>query len=165
MIFNWDLSVIDKQGYRPNIGIIIINKENKVFWAKRAGQQSWQFPQGGIDNDETPTEALYRELWEETGLKPEHIEIIAQTEDWLSYDLPKRYQRSNTSPVCIGQKQKWFLLKLLVDDSYIDFQCSDKAEFDGFRWVNYWYPIRKVIYFKRQVYTDALFPIFISKTQ
>ncbi len=148
--------MIDKNGYRANVGIIIINKDNKVFLGRRIGQQSWQFPQGGMDDDESPTEAMYRELYEETGLKPEHVEVLGQTQDWLAYDLPKRYQRNSTKPLCIGQKQKWFLLRLLADDTVIDFEQGDKAEFDGFRWVNYWYPIRKVIYFKRQVYHNAL---------
>lgn len=147
--------MIDENGYRANVGMIIINKENKVFWGRRVGQQSWQFPQGGVDDDESPLDAMYRELWEETGLKPEHVELLSETNDWLAYDLPKRYQR-NTSPLCIGQKQKWFLLRLVVDDESIDFSQGHKAEFDAFRWVNYWYPIRKVIYFKRGVYRNAL---------
>lgn len=148
--------MIDEKGYRPNVGIIIINKENKVFWARRVGQKSWQFPQGGINEDESVTDALYRELWEETGLQKEHIEIVAQTNDWLSYDLPKRYRRNNSFPLCIGQKQHWFIVRLLAEDDTIDFNCGEKAEFDAFRWVDYWYPIRKVIYFKRDVYHNAL---------
>ncbi len=148
--------MIDEQGYRHNVGMIIINKENKVFWARRIGQKSWQFPQGGVDEGESVIDALYRELWEETGLKKEHIEIVAQTKNWLSYDLPKRYRRKNSVPLCVGQKQHWFIVRLLADDDVIDFNCSKKAEFDAFRWVDYWYPIRKVIYFKRDVYHNAL---------
>ncbi|MGY0399708.1 MAG: RNA pyrophosphohydrolase [Ostreibacterium sp.] len=148
--------MIDEKGYRSNIGMIIINEENKVFWGRRIGQKSWQFPQGGIDENESLLEAMYRELWEETGLKPEYIEIVSQTNNWLSYDLPKRYRRKNTLPLCVGQKQHWFMLRLLVEDDKIDLTCSEKAEFDAFRWVDYWYPIRKVIYFKREVYRYAL---------
>lgn len=148
--------MIDKKGYRPNVGIIIINNEKKVFWARRVGQKSWQFPQGGIDQDEGLIDAMYRELWEETGLKQQDVEVMARTQEWLFYDLPKRYRRKNSQPLCIGQKQKWFLLRLLVDDSHIDFSQGEKAEFDDFRWVDYWYPIRKVIYFKRDVYRSAL---------
>lgn len=149
-------TVIDEKGYRPNVGMIIINNENKVFWGRRIGQKSWQFPQGGIDESESLVNAMYRELWEETGLKPEHVEVVSETIDWLSYDLPKRYRRKNTLPLCIGQKQKWFLLRLVVDDDAIDLNQGQKAEFDAFRWVDYWYPVRKVIYFKRQVYRNAL---------
>ncbi|PIE46226.1 MAG: RNA pyrophosphohydrolase [Gammaproteobacteria bacterium] len=148
--------MIDKHGYRSNVGMIIINNENKVFWGRRIGQKSWQFPQGGIDESESLIDAMYRELWEETGLKPEHVEIVSETDDWLSYDLPKRYRRKNTVPLCIGQKQKWFLLRLVADDDAIDLNQGKKAEFDAFRWVDYWYPVRKVIYFKRQVYRNAL---------
>lgn len=136
--------------------MIIINKENKVFWGRRIGQKSWQFPQGGIDESESLVDAMYRELWEETGLQPEHVEIVSETNDWLSYDLPKRYRRQNTVPLCIGQKQKWFLLRLVAEDDAIDLNQGKKAEFDDFRWVDYWYPMRKVIYFKRQVYRNAL---------
>ncbi len=149
-------AVIDEKGYRPNVGMVIINKNNKVFWGRRYGQKSWQFPQGGVDDNESAVEAMYRELHEETGLKPEDVELIGQTENWLSYDLPKRYRRKNSKPVCIGQKQHWFLLRLVADDDVINFNCGGKAEFDDFRWVDYWYPIRKVIYFKRNVYKSAL---------
>lgn len=148
--------MIDEKGYRSNVGIIIINNEGKVFWGKRIGQKSWQFPQGGVDESESTTDAMYRELWEETGLKAEDVEIVSKTTDWLSYDLPKQYRRKNSQPLCIGQKQKWYLLKLVSDDSCIDFTQGEKAEFDAFRWVDYWYPMRKVIYFKRNVYRDAL---------
>lgn len=148
--------MIDEKGYRANVGMIIINNENKVFWGKRIGQKSWQFPQGGVDESESLIDAMYRELWEETGLSPDDVEILSQTTDWLSYDLPKRYRRKNDKPLCIGQKQKWFLLRLVSNEDKIDFTQGEKAEFDAFRWVDYWYPIRKVIYFKRNVYQDAL---------
>lgn len=148
--------MIDEKGYRLNVGMIIINKENKVFWGRRVGQKSWQFPQGGINENESLTDAMLRELQEETGLKPEHIEIVTQTNDWLLYDLPKRYRRHNTLPLCVGQKQHWFLLRLLAEDDNIDLNANSKAEFDAYRWVDYWYPIRKVIYFKRDVYHHAL---------
>jgi|GEM_PF-154828 len=148
--------MIDADGYRLNVGIIIINKENKVFWGRRATRSSWQFPQGGIDENESLLDAMYRELFEETGLKPEHVEIIAATDDWVSYDLPYRYRRKNAMPLCIGQKQKWFLLRLQASDEMFDFNQADKAEFDDFRWVDYWYPIHQVIYFKRRVYQNVL---------
>ncbi|ODS24824.1 RNA pyrophosphohydrolase [Candidatus Endobugula sertula] len=149
--------MIDADGYRANVGIIISNTVGQVLWARRAGGiNAWQFPQGGMNEGETPEQALYRELYEEVGLKPEHVEIIAVTKGWLNYELPKQFVREYQSPVCIGQKQKWFLLKLLVDDSEITLDQSDPVEFDEWQWVSYWYPVNQVIAFKRNVYCRAL---------
>ena len=148
--------VIDKDGYRPNIGIIVINKENLALWAKRIGQDAWQFPQGGIKKNESIEEALYRELYEELGLKPQDIHILGNTKHWLRYKLPSYFQRKHFKPVCIGQKQKWFLLKLISEDTAVCLEKSDEPEFDDWCWVDYWYPIQQVIHFKRQVYRQAL---------
>lgn len=149
-------TVIDKDGYRANVGIVVCNCDGRVFWGKRQGQHSWQFPQGGIDRGETAEEAMYRELYEETGLLPEDIEIIGSTSGWLHYRLPKHMIRRNSNPICIGQKQRWFLVHLVSNDSRFNLRCSDKPEFDGWRWVDYWEPTREVVYFKRHVYKRAL---------
>jgi len=148
--------VVDNEGFRPNVGIIIRNVYGRLLWAKRIGQNAWQFPQGGINSTESPEEAMYRELHEEIGLPPESVTIIDQTRGWLRYRLPKRYIRRNASPLCIGQKQKWFLLELVGEETLIRFDCGHKAEFDDWRWVNYWYPVTQVIDFKRDVYRRAL---------
>ncbi len=148
--------MIDKEGYRSNVGIILLNKEGEVFWARRHQQQSWQFPQGGMQLGEKPEESMYRELREEIGLKPEHVKIVSQTHSWLRYDLPPQYVRRHAKPLCIGQKQKWFLLSLVGDESHIKFDCSDAQEFDDWQWVTYWYPVDQVIDFKREVYVRAL---------
>jgi putative (di)nucleoside polyphosphate hydrolase len=148
--------VIDAQGFRANVGIILSNQQGQVFWAKRIGQQSWQFPQGGIREGEAATDALYRELNEEVGLRPEHVQIIGATRRWLRYRLPKRYVRRHSQPLCIGQKQKWFMLQLLAPESCVCFDTCDKPEFDGYRWVDYWHPVHEVVFFKRQVYRLAL---------
>jgi len=148
--------VIDADGYRPNVGIILSNGEGRLLWARRIGQDAWQFPQGGIRAQETPEEALFRELGEEIGLSAEHVEILACTKKWLRYQLPERYIRRNAHPVCIGQKQIWFMLRMLGDDEDVRLDCSDKPEFDRWRWVDYWYPLRKVVPFKRNVYQRAL---------
>ncbi len=148
--------MIDKKGYRFNVGMIILNNENKVFWAKRAGQKSWQFPQSGVDKEENTTQAMFRELREETGLLPEDVELIGQTNNWISYILPKKYRRKNTFPLCIGQKQKWFLLKLTADEKKINLDVEESKEFDEYIWVDYWFPINEVIFFKRRVYKIAL---------
>ena len=102
--------MIDENGFRPNVGIILSNSDGKVFWGKRIGQRSWQFPQGGINEGETPLEAMFRELEEEVGLREEHVEVVGFTDDWLKYRLPKHLIRRRSTPTCIGQKQLWFLL-------------------------------------------------------
>ena len=148
--------MIDAEGFRANVGIIICNKQGQVFWARRYGQHSWQFPQGGIDQGENPEQAMYRELHEEVGLKPTDVELLGVTRNWIRYRLPKRLIRSGTHPVCIGQKQKWFLLRLTCDDKDVDVLHSSHPEFDDWRWTSYWYPIRNVVSFKREVYRRAL---------
>jgi putative (di)nucleoside polyphosphate hydrolase len=148
--------VIDPDGYRPNVGIILLREDGQVFWARRAFRDGWQFPQGGMRSDETPLEAMYRELQEETGLKPQHVEVIGATPGWLRYRLPPRMVRRNQFPRCIGQKQVWFLLKFLGEESALKLDASDEPEFDDWRWVDFWYPATHVVSFKRGVYQRAL---------
>lgn len=148
--------VIDADGYRANVGIILSNQKGNVMWARRVGQDAWQFPQGGISANEKPEDAMYRELWEETGLKKKDVEILASTNSWLRYKLPKRLIRKNSEPRCIGQKQIWFLLRLLSSEQELDMSASRKPEFDGWKWVDYWYPVEDVVFFKRRVYQCAL---------
>lgn len=148
--------MVDQDGFRPNVGIVICNDRGQLLWAKRVGQDAWQFPQGGVDRGESPEQALFRELYEEVGLTEADVEILASTRGWLRYKLPKKYIRRNSKPLCIGQKQKWYLLRLTGDEQQIRFDCGHKAEFDGWEWVNYWYPVDKVVDFKRDVYRRAL---------
>ncbi|MDY0049611.1 MAG: RNA pyrophosphohydrolase [Halothiobacillaceae bacterium] len=148
--------MIDSDGYRPNVGIILCNQDRQVFWGRRAGQDSWQFPQGGIRRNEAPVQAMYRELHEETGLRAEHVQLIGCTEGWLRYKLPSSLVRRHSRPVCIGQKQKWFLLRLVGSESAFSLDSNPRPEFDDWRWVEYWLPMREVVYFKRQVYQSAL---------
>ncbi|RLM25885.1 RNA pyrophosphohydrolase [Brenneria alni] len=148
--------MIDDDGYRPNVGIVICNRQGQVLWARRYGQHSWQFPQGGINPGESAEQAMYRELFEEVGLKKKDVRILAFTRNWLRYKLPKRLVRWDTKPVCIGQKQKWFLLQLMCNESDINMQSSGTPEFDGWRWVSYWYPVRQVVSFKRDVYRRVM---------
>lgn len=150
--------MIDSEGYRPNVGIILSNAERRVLWARRIGQCSWQFPQGGIHPDElaAPERAMFRELAEEIGLRPRHVEILGRTEGWLHYRLPKRLIRRSSKPTCIGQKQVWFLLRMLGRESDVRLDLSERPEFDHWRWVDYWYPLKAVVPFKRQVYYRAL---------
>lgn len=148
--------MIDAEGFRANVGIVICNRVGQVFWAKRYGQHSWQFPQGGIDQGESPEQAMFRELHEEVGLEPKDVEILSVTKNWVKYKLPKRLIRQGSNPVCIGQKQKWFLLQLTCADEDVDVLKSGHPEFDGWRWVSYWYPVRNVVSFKRDVYRRVM---------
>lgn len=148
--------MIDSEGYRLNVGIILCNDTGQVFWARRAGMNSWQFPQGGIRYNEAPDAAMFRELYEEVGLRRNDVEIIGRTHEWLRYNLPERYIRRDSQPVCIGQRQLWYILRLLASESRIRFDCSRKPEFDGWRWVEFWDPLADVVYFKREVYRLAL---------
>ena len=148
--------MIDTDGYRANVGIILSNQQGQVMWARRLGQDAWQFPQGGIGAGEEPVDAMYRELWEETGLKQRDVDILASTNSWLRYKLPKRLIRKNSEPRCIGQKQIWFLLRLLASENELDLAASLKPEFDDWKWVNYWHPTENVVFFKRRVYQCAL---------
>ena len=147
--------MIDADGYRANVGIILCNQSSQVMWARRVGQDAWQFPQGGIAPDEDVEQAMYRELWEETGLRAEDVSLLGATDSWLRYRLPKRYMR-RSEPRCIGQKQRWFLLKLEANESRFDLGASQSPEFDHWKWVDYWYPAENVVFFKRRVYQCAL---------
>lgn len=149
--------MIDQQGFRLNVGIILTNKEGQLFWGRRKGQaDAWQFPQGGLKDYETLEEAMYRELTEELGLMPSDVKIMGITKQWLYYRLPKHLRRLYSKPLCVGQKQKWFLLLLVSNEDRIRFDLTDSPEFEGWRWVEYWYPLEQVISFKRQVYKKAL---------
>jgi putative (di)nucleoside polyphosphate hydrolase len=146
----------ETDGYRPNVGIILTNHESKLLWARRIGQNAWQFPQGGIHSAETPEQAMYRELEEEVGLGVGDVRILGHTQGWLHYDLPAHLVRRERTPFYVGQKQVWFMLRLLADDARVCLDLSSKPEFDRWRWVDYWAPLTEVIQFKREVYTQAL---------
>ena len=150
--------MIDAEGFRPNVGMVLADGQGRVLWARRAGQDAWQFPQGGIQQGESPEQALYRELEEEVGLKPGHVKVLSATRGWLRYRLPQRLvRRNNNGPVCIGQKQKWFLLEFVGAESDVILTADPtKPEFDAWAWVSYWYPVNQVVAFKRDVYRRAL---------
>lgn len=147
--------MIDSNGFRLNIGIILANHKGQVFSAKRVGRESWQFPQGGMHKDETLEDTLFRELKEEIGLEERDVTVLGRTRHWLRYRIPRRLIR-DTLPVCIGQKQLWFLLRLETDASRINLNETEKPEFDEWKWVSYFYPLRQVVLFKREVYRRAL---------
>ncbi|MGA0584347.1 RNA pyrophosphohydrolase [Castellaniella ginsengisoli] len=148
--------MLDREGYRPNVGIILVNQKNEVFWGKRIREHAWQFPQGGIKHGETPVQAMYRELHEETGLRAEHVRILGRTRDWLRYTVPDHYVRRELRGHYKGQKQIWFLLRMVGRDSDVSLRATDTPEFDAWRWNAYWVPLEAVIEFKREVYSLAL---------
>jgi putative (di)nucleoside polyphosphate hydrolase len=147
---------IDADGFRANVGIVLMREDRQVFLGGRTGGRGWQFPQGGVQQRESPEEALYRELKEEVGLEPKDVKLVAGTRSWLRYRLPKQYVRKNSHPPCIGQKQRWFLLHLVTSEDRVDLESTSAPEFERWRWVDYWTPVREVIYFKRAVYARAL---------
>ena len=148
--------MLDREGYRPNVGMILVNSKNQVFWGKRVREHSWQFPQGGIKHGESPEQAMLRELQEEVGLLPEHIRIVGRTRDWLRYEVPDHWIRREWRGNYKGQKQIWFLLRLTGRDTDICLRANEKPEFDAWRWHDYWIPLDNVIEFKRGVYAAAL---------
>ena len=148
--------MLDRDGFRPNVGIIIVNQRNEVFWGKRVREHSWQFPQGGIKFGETPEQAMYRELHEETGLKAEHVRVLGRTREWLRYEVPREWVKRDFRGNYRGQKQIWFLLRLIGRDCDVRLRASEHPEFDAWRWHDYWVPLDSVIEFKRDVYKQAL---------
>lgn len=148
--------MIDTEGYRANVGIILVNTKGSLFWAKRIGEDAWQFPQGGIHESESAEQAVFRELHEEVGVTKDSVEMIGSTQDWLRYQIPEHLIRRHQTPCCIGQKQRWFLLRFTGKESDVCLDKSDKPEFDQWRWVDELVPPRSVISFKRSVYAEAL---------
>ncbi len=147
---------IDAEGFRANVGIILANSDNKLLLGGRVGAKGWQFPQGGMVEGEAPEQAMFRELHEEIGLTESDVEVLSVTRDWLRYRLPDKFVRRHSMPLCIGQKQRWFILRLRSGDDSVRFDCGEKPEFDRVRWVDFWRPVNEVIYFKRRVYARAL---------
>ncbi len=138
--------MIDRDGYRPNVGIVLCNSKNEVFWGKRVREHSCERPEA----------AMYRELHEEVGLKPEHVQVLGRTRDWLRYEVPERWLRREWRGNYRGQKQIWFLLRLVGRDCDVCLRATEKPEFDAWRWHEYWAPTQDVIEFKRAVYEQAL---------
>lgn len=146
---------LDSEGYRPNVAIVVCNHQCKVLWARRTTRDGWQFPQGGVERDETAEQAAFRELYEEVGLLPEHVRLVGRTQSWLKYDVP-RMRVSARRGQFRGQKQVWFLFQLTGADSDVCLDRVAKPEFDRWRWVDYWDPVDRIVAFKRQVYERAL---------
>lgn len=157
--------MLDRDGFRPNVGIILCNAQNKVFWGKRVREHAWQFPQGGINHGESPEVAMYRELMEEVGLRPEHVKILGRTRDWLRYEVPTNWVKREWRSSYRGQKQIWFMLRMVGRDSDVSLRETPHPEFDAWRWCDYWVPLEDVVEFKREVYKMALNELAVNLHQ
>tara|TARA_B100000678_G_scaffold3121_1_gene2686 strand:- start:1790 stop:2278 length:489 start_codon:yes stop_codon:yes gene_type:complete len=147
---------IKEKGYRLNVGIIVANSDGKLLYCKRKNSDNWQFPQGGIDRNEDPFLAALRELYEEVGIQKDKVKLIKESENWYKYDLPRKYKKNNFLWNDFkGQKQKWFLFKL-IEEVMIDLNNENNPEFDEFDWVDYWKPLDEIVEFKREIYKKVL---------
>ncbi len=165
-----DKHLIDRDGYRKNVGIIVCNNRRQVLWARRVRHDGWQFPQGGVRPHESAVDAAFRELHEEIGLRAHEVRLLGATDEWLRYEVPyasktasrtasrtasktRHYRRPRRFR---GQKQRWFLFNLIAQESSVRLDHSDTPEFDQWRWVDYWRPLQQIVEFKRLVYEKAL---------
>ncbi|MBZ4022129.1 RNA pyrophosphohydrolase [Rhodobacter sp. TJ_12] len=146
--------------YRKNVGIVLMNAQGLVFAGQRIDNpgHAWQMPQGGIDAGESPKEAALRELHEETGVRPDLVEKIAKTEDWVTYDLPEELIGNIWGGKYRGQKQKWFLLRFLGTDADVNI-ATEHPEFSVWQWMEPGELIEKIVPFKRAVY-ERVFDLF-----
>ena len=158
MRYSGEKQLIDRDGYRKNVGIIVCNSHHQVLWARRVRHDGWQFPQGGVEPKESARDAAFRELYEEIGLYPRDVKLLGSTENWLRYDVPyatksRYYRRARQFR---GQKQRWFLFKLVANEYSVRLDKSKDPEFDLWQWVDYWRPLDQIVEFKRSVYKRAL---------
>jgi putative (di)nucleoside polyphosphate hydrolase len=145
-----------KEGYRPNVAMVVLNSKNKVLICRRTNTKTWQFPQGGVDNNENLEKAMYRELLEEVGLRKDDVQYIGESDDTIIYDIPKTIRSNILGGKFKGQEQKWFLLRIKNDDHEIRLDYEAFPEFDTFEWVSFWQPIDRIVDFKREAYRKAL---------
>jgi putative (di)nucleoside polyphosphate hydrolase len=150
---------IDKHAlpYRPGAGVMLLNREGKVFVAQRLDStlEAWQMPQGGLEEGEDPRQGALRELEEETGIPPERIEILARCPAELVYDLPDDLVGKLWKGRWRGQKQHWFLARFLGRDEEIDIE-TEHAEFRAWKWADPDELPAMIVPFKRKLYEDVL---------
>ncbi|MBI6629588.1 RNA pyrophosphohydrolase [Pontibaca salina] len=148
---------IDKLPYRRCVGVMLMNGQGRVFVGQRRDRDTdaWQMPQGGVDPGETPRAAALRELREETGVTEDLVEVLANTEGWLPYDLPLALVPNIWGGRFRGQEQKWFLMRFLGRDEQINI-ATEQPEFAAWRWQNIDDLVAQIVPFKRAVYQQVL---------
>jgi putative (di)nucleoside polyphosphate hydrolase len=144
------------KSYRKNVGLIVLDRNNQLLVCRRKGKKTWQFPQGGIDVGESNTQAAYRELFEEVGIKRNQVNILQKSKHWYHYDLPDKYRpRPKSLKNFKGQIQKWYMLQANTNLE-INLLNEIPQEFVEFKWSTYWYCLSCVVPFKRDVYRNVL---------
>ena len=147
---------IEQLPYRPCVGVMVVNKDGMVFAGRRCDTpDAWQMPQGGIDDGETPSDAALRELEEETSIARGRVALIAESADWVAYDLPHQLVPKIWKGRFRGQKQRWFLFRFTGHDDEIDLSTAH-PEFDAWQWMEPDDLIRSIVPFKRATYTKVL---------
>ena len=147
---------MNDKSYRKNVGLIVLDQNNLLLICRRKGKKTWQFPQGGIDADESPIKAAYRELYEEVGIKKNQVKIIQKSKHWYRYDLPEKYKPWPKSLKNFkGQTQKWYMLKANAELE-INLLNEVPQEFVEYKWSSYWHALASVVPFKQDVYRSVL---------
>ena len=148
---------IYKLPYRPCVGIMLCNAQGGVFAGQRLdrAQDAWQMPQGGVDKGEDPRDAALRELEEETGIPASAVNVVAETADWIPYDLPHYLVPRLWRGRYRGQKQRWFLMQFTGDDSMVNIQ-TEIPEFSRWCWLKPEELLDKIVPFKRNTYEQVI---------
>jgi len=136
--------------FRAGVGIVVFDRQGRVLALERSAiPGAWQLPQGGIEGDEEPVDALWRELWEETGLTAADVQVVAELPEWLGYELPREYRSAKTGR---GQVHKWFLLRASTDDVPVRTTAASEVEFRSWRWTDLAELAENTVTFRRPVY-------------